>query len=177
MVTLAGELKGAVKQKIRKNLKKSAREALSKTDDITKLRKNAKNLDEVNEIEDAIKHLDEVAELERNIAKFTIENKGKNISLKQFNKVAKRIFKAHGVKLHLVESGKLFDLWKKKPIQGVFHHSRFKNGRYQIVLDGPAIYLFKGIDDLGKTYKVSSHTLQHELFHLELWFKMTKKIS
>lgn len=175
LATLAGELKGAVKQKIRQKIKKHAKEALSKKEDIVKLQKNAGNLDEVKEIDDVVKHLDEVAELERDIAKFTIENKGKNITAKQFNKVAKRIFKAHGVKLHLVESGKLFDLWKSNPIFATFHHSKFKNRRYEIVLDGPAIYFFKGIDNIGRKFEMSSYTLQHELFHLEFWFKMNKK--
>jgi hypothetical protein len=67
LVTLAGELKGAVKQKIRKNLKKHAREALSKEKSIKKLKQKAETIDELLDINDSIKFLEKVAEVSKKI--------------------------------------------------------------------------------------------------------------
>jgi hypothetical protein len=43
------------------------------------------------------------------------------------------------------------------------------------MLEGPAIYFFNGISKLGHKIEITAYTLQHELIHLKLWYKMTKE--
>ena len=51
---------------------------------------------------------------------------------------------------------------------------------YDLPLEGPGIYLFRGtayVDKVAQVYKVTSYTVQHELFHLEMWVKLKELYS
>lgn len=92
----------------------------------------------------------------------------------QFAKLATRLKKELGIDLHMIDASNesykaLFAKWKEKPIYGVFHHKKFKNSRYGLVLDGPAIYIFRGFTQTEEI-KATFYTLQHELFHAKLWY-------
>ncbi len=119
-------------------------------------------------------------ELFRDISKkFIVKNHG-NLSKTKFLKIAKQIEKHFGTKLHWVDRNsyefkELYKKWYDSPIYAVFHSSTFKNGRYGITLEGPAIYFFEGVHKFGGTIKLTTYTLQHELIHVKLWYKMTKE--
>jgi hypothetical protein len=105
---------------------------------------------------------------------FKLIDKGM-LSEYQFAKIAKRIKAKTGVDMHLVDATapkfkELYKKWKEEPVYAVFHSSKFKNGRYGVVLDGPAIYFFRGGD-----VKLTSYTVQHELFHVKLWYTLVKR--
>ncbi|TXF79493.1 hypothetical protein [Chryseobacterium sp.] len=119
-------------------------------------------------------------ELFRDISKKFIVNNNGVLSKTQFLKIATQIEKHFGTKLHWIDRNsyefrELFKKWQEEPIFAVFHSSTFKNGRYGIVLDGPAIYFFEGIHKFGNKISITAYTLQHELIHLKLWYKMTKE--
>lgn len=92
-------------------------------------------------------------ELFRDISKkFIVINRGV-LTQNQFLKIARQIEKHFGTKLCWVDRNSyefkdLFKKWQNEPIFAVFHSSIFKNGRYGIVLDGPAIYFFNGISNM-----------------------------
>lgn len=111
--------------------------------------------------------------------KFVVNNKGA-LTQRQFLKIAKQIEKHFGTKLYWIDRNSqefvaLFKKWQDNPIFAVFHSTTFKNGRYGIMLEGPAIYFFNGISKLGHKIEITAYTLQHELIHLKLWYKMTKE--
>lgn len=123
---------------------------------------------------------DETEELFRDIFKKLIVNSKGVLSKEEFFKIAQQIEKHFETKLHWIdreseEFTELFKKWYDDPIFAVFHKSTFKNGRYGMVLEGPAIYFFKGLNKLGVPVEVTAYTLQHELIHMKLWYKMVKK--
>lgn len=145
--------------------------------------------------EEAIENVNKLKEQARNIfsretkydalyrditKKFFISNKG-IMSERQFFKLASKIAESFKVEMILVDRNsekfaELFAKWEKSPIYAVFHDSTFVNGRYGIVLDGPAIYFFKGKINrnyIRETIEITSYTVQHELLHVKLWHKMT----
>ncbi|GLB52944.1 hypothetical protein NBRC110019_19840 [Neptunitalea chrysea] len=117
--------------------------------------------------------------------KLIIPGKEGMVSVRYFNKVAKETAEIFETALHLVdrnseEFNTLFKRWYKNPIHGVFHQSTFLNKRYKLVLEGPAIYFFQGVSGAivnGErlVFKITYYTLQHELLHLKLWYKMTRE--
>ncbi|GAB0156251.1 hypothetical protein CHRYSEOSP005_15150 [Chryseobacterium sp. Alg-005] len=123
---------------------------------------------------------DETEELFRDIFKKLIVNSKGVLSKEEFLKIAQQIEKHFETKLHWIdreseEFAELYKKWYDNPIFAVFHKSTFKNGRYEIVLEGPAIYFFRGANKLGIPVEVTAYTLQHELIHMKLWYKMVKK--
>lgn len=117
----------------------------------------------------------------RDITKnFIIKNRG-ILTERQFAKIAKKILENFNIQMHWVDKNskefvELFKAWEKEPVFAVFHPSTFKNGRYGVVLEGPAIYFFNGIIRYGiragEKIQITAYTLQHELIHLKLWHKM-----
>lgn len=105
---------------------------------------------------------------------FKLINKGE-ISEYQFLKLAKKMKAEAGIDMHLVDATskdfkELYKAWKESPVYAVFHSHSFKNGRYGLILDGPAIYFFRGGD-----FKLASYTVQHELIHVKLWYNLVKE--
>jgi hypothetical protein len=134
--------------------------------------------DEV-KLKGALDELVEIAEKERNVGKFVIKNEGEITAL-QFSKIADRIFKSYKVEMHLIdqyhkEFRELFTKWQGRPLDGMWVEQTLISKNYGIKLRGPGIYLFKGVsypNGIAKTYKVTSYTVQHELFHLEFWIRL-----
>lgn len=129
---------------------------------------------------EAIRNGGKTDELFREI--FKLIEKGE-LSAYQFNKIAKRIEADAGVKMHLIDSAnrefkELYAKMEANPVYAVFHSRTFKNGRYGIVLEGPAIYFLKssGVGRIGGI-RLTSYTVQHELFHVKLWYKMVKEFG
>jgi len=162
---------------IRKGLKKSATNVLEHSDDLNK------HLDELVEKGEmtptqktkVLDELAEVSEKNRNTGKFTINNEGE-ITLKKFNKISDRVKKEYGVSMHLIDRNnetfiELFKRWQQKPLQGFWVDQKLISKNYKIELEGPALYLFKGATAKG-VYKVTSYTVQHELYHMKMWLKI-----
>jgi hypothetical protein len=110
--------------------------------------------------------------------KFLISTKG-IVTEEQFLKIAEMIYKAFKVEMILINRGsekyaKLFQKWYDNPIYAVFHDSKFLNGRYKEILDGPKIYFFEGLSKYGK-FELTAYTIQHELIHLRLWYRMNRQ--
>ncbi len=111
--------------------------------------------------------------------KFFINNKGILLD-HEFFKIASKISETFKIEMILIDRNsekfaELFAKWEKSPIYAVFHDSTFVNGRYGIVLEGPAIYFFKGkanVNYVRETIEITSFTVQHELLHVKLWHKM-----
>jgi hypothetical protein len=107
---------------------------------------------------------------------FKLINKG-ILSEYQFMKLARKMEGETGIKLHLIDATNLkfkdlYKAWKENPVYAMFHNSTFKNTKYGIVLEGPAIYFFRGGD-----IALTSYTMQHELFHVKLWHKLVKEFG
>lgn len=112
--------------------------------------------------------------------KFFIQNV-EVMSETQFYKLASKIKEAFKIDMLVVDKNSekfagLYKKWQDNPIFAVFHEATFKNGRYGIVLEGPAIYFFKGVAK-GRfaeeiIVELTAYTMQHELLHLKLWHKM-----
>ncbi|WP_294311950.1 hypothetical protein [uncultured Chryseobacterium sp.] len=112
--------------------------------------------------------------------KFFIQNGGV-MSESQFLKLASKIKEAFKIDMLTIDKNSekyavLFKKWQQNPIYAVFHESTFVNGRYGVVLEGPAIYFFKGIAKgsfgMDLIVEITAYTVQHELLHLKLWHKM-----
>ncbi len=120
-------------------------------------------------------------ELERDILKkLNIINKSEVINYEYFLEISAIVKRTFNVDLNVVskvsfEYSELFKKWQSDPIFAVFHHKKFVNTRYQIKLDGPAIYFFSGHSTrLGQSIEITTYTVQHELFHLKLWYKFER---
>lgn len=72
---------------------------------------------------------------------------------------------------------KLFNAWKDNPIvEGVFFRKNNRYNRYRLNVKGPRIYLFKG-DTVEGVFNIKKHTLQHEIFHVEMHGHLIKKLG
>ncbi len=158
-------------------LKKSATNVLEHSDELNKHLDDLVKKDELDEVgkNRVLDELVEVSEKNRNTGKFTINNEGE-ITLKKFNKISERVKKEYGVSMHLIDRNnetfiELFKRWQQKPLQGFWVDQKLISKNYKIELDGPALYLFKGATAKG-LYKVTSYTVQHELYHMKMWIKI-----
>ncbi|WP_138432562.1 hypothetical protein [Winogradskyella algicola] len=171
---------------IQKGLKKEAGDVLKHEDDFIK------HLDEVEvdapngkkrklTLEEKDKLLDDLykaSEKTRNSGKITIKNDGV-ITVSKFNKIAQRIKKEYGVEMFLIDRNNekfsnLFKAWQNKPLEGFWADQPLRTKNYGIDVDGPALYLFKGTSTQG-IYEVTSYTVQHELYHMEMWLKVKER--
>ncbi|WP_442264918.1 hypothetical protein ACSIGC_11245 [Tenacibaculum sp. ZS6-P6] len=176
MASLAGGISASLERK----LKNTATELIDNPkfeeslDDLVKKGK----LDRVDK-NDIINDIITVSEKTRNIGKFTIKNEG-IISIAKFNKIAKRIKKEHGVDMFLIDKNneqwkELFKKWQKKSLDGLWVDQPLISKNYGIPLDGPALYLFRGIGVKGFDkgfFDITSYTVQHELFHMKMWLRI-----
>jgi len=105
--------------------------------------------------------LDEITEKARNKGKLTIKNEGE-ITISKFNKIAKRIKIKYDVDMFLIDRN-------NKPLHAFWTDQPLKSKNYSgIQLEGPAIYLFRE-QSKNAIYKITSYTIQHELFHMKMW--------
>jgi len=180
---LSGELTVALKKGIRKKAKKALREKSA----IERLRKKAKNGEEVKQLDEVVEHLEEVAELERKLGSFVIFNKADVLTLEDITKLAKQVKESSGIHNFDIipvsrdnrEYVSLFNAWQKGGGYGFFKPRRGAHSRYKIELDGPKVYLFKGttIGNYNTSIKVefTKYTVQHELFHVEMFAYIKNK--
>ncbi len=176
MISLAGEVSVALKVKLTKTAKNlvknpkfvKAIDDLVKKGEIDKVTKG-KIIDEIFTI----------SEKARNVGKLTIKNEG-IITIAKFNKIAKRIKKEYGVDMFLIDKNnrqwsELYKRWQKKSLDGFWVDQPLISKNYGVPVDGPALYLFRGLGTKGferGLFEVTSYTVQHELFHMKMWLKV-----
>lgn len=177
LLSLSGELSVA----IHNGLKKSAKEILEHEDELIKEASKGNHnidnlLDEIYQIaEEKVRHLnigDDLADIAE-------------VDIKSVAKIADRIRKTTKLKnfdILVVDRNNeaLFDLfkaWQKEPrVEGVFIPRNGVYRRYGISLKGPRIYLFTGNTSDG-FMKIKAHTLQHEVFHVEMHAKLIEQLG
>jgi hypothetical protein len=177
-------LGGEAAVNIKNLLKKSAQEVLEHEDELieTLIERGVKDTDEV---------LDELYELaEEKVRSLNIGNELDNIAdeivdVASISKIAAKVKKA--VKLdnfdivvidrNNKDFADLFKKWQAKPgIEGVFIPRNGVYGRYGLNLKGPKIYLFAGQTSDG-LIAIRKHTLQHEIFHVEMHAKLIELLG
>jgi hypothetical protein len=118
-------------------------------------------------------------ELFRDVFKFIDKGELSAYTVQKLSRLIERLTQAEiniAVKVHYVDEGSkefkaLYQAWAKsrrKP-QAFFKPKTGYSGKYEMFVDGPALYMFK-----GGSIKPTSYTMQHELFHLKLWFTFIK---
>ncbi|MET3536657.1 hypothetical protein [Chryseobacterium limigenitum] len=71
----------------------------------------------------------------------------------------------------------LFSKWQKSPqIEGVFFPKSGTYARYSVDVKGPKVYIFTGHTSEGYMV-VKGHTLQHEIFHVEMHAKLIEQLG
>ncbi|QBJ87463.1 hypothetical protein DDI74_14850 [Chryseobacterium gleum] len=177
LLSLSGELSVA----IHNGLRKSAKEILEHEDEIIEEASKGKyNVDDL---------LDELYEIvEEKVRTLNIGDDLASIAevdIKSVAKIADRIRKTTKLKnfdIHIVDRNneELFDLfkaWQNEPrVEGVFIPRNGVYRRYGIKLKGPRIYLFTGNTSDG-FMKIKAHTLQHEVFHVEMHAKLIEQLG
>ena len=188
LLSLSGELTNA----LRNGLKRTATKIVNSEEDFAKLQKELDELVESGKLskadaDEVVRHFDEVTEVERKLGDFIIHNSDE-ISESYIKNLVKQVRASTDLKnfdIILVDRNnekykKLFEQWQKGGGYGFFKPTSGPIKIYKnIPGEGPQIYMFSGktLDDIGAPIYIdfTKYTLQHELFHVEMFTYLKNK--
>lgn len=119
-------------------------------------------------------------EKSRDPDKYIIKGNKDKLNKKDFVKISEIIKRKHGFDLHWIDRNSeefqaLYRAWYNSPKYGFFAEKRMITSYGIEVEEG--LYFFEGIPSGGRVFEISSYTIQHELFHLQLYKEVEKIIN
>lgn len=116
-------------------------------------------------------------EKSRDSDKYIIKASEDKLSKKDFIKISEIIKRKHGFDLYWIDRNTeefqtLYRAWYNNPKYGFFAEKKMITS-YGIEVD-EGLYFFEGIASGGRIFEINTYTVQHELFHLQLYKEIEK---